>query len=51
VTFAGASGRDVAAGLMKPAGEVVGVLGAEVLAHFRLRFDFPSGRLIVQPIR
>ena len=51
VTFAGASGRDVAAGLMKPDGEVVGVLGAEVLAHFRLRFDFPGGRLIAAPIR
>jgi hypothetical protein len=51
VSFAGASGRDMAAGLMKPSGEVVGVLGAEVLAHFRLRFDFPAGRLIVQPIR
>jgi hypothetical protein len=50
VTFAGASGRDVAAGLMKPAGEVIGVLGGEVLAHFRLRFDFPAGRLIVQPM-
>ncbi|WP_293900997.1 aspartyl protease family protein [Phenylobacterium sp.] len=51
VTFAGASGRDVAAGLMKPDGAVVGVLGAEVLAHFRLRFDFPAGRLIVTSIR
>jgi hypothetical protein len=51
VAFAGASGRDVAAGLVKPAGEVVGVLGGEVLAHFRLRFDFPGGRLVVQPIR
>jgi len=51
VTFAGASGRDVAAGLMKPDGEVVGILGAEVLAHFRLRFDFPAGRLTVVPVR
>jgi len=51
VTFAGAAGRDVAAGLMKPDGEVVGVLGAEVLAHFRLRFDFPANRLTVVPLR
>ena len=49
VTFAGASGRDVAAGLMAPQGDVAGMLGAEVLAHFRLRFDFPAERLIVAP--
>ena len=51
VDFAGAVGRDVAAGLMKPEGDVVGVLGGPVLAHFRLRFDFPRGRLIVDPVR
>jgi hypothetical protein len=28
----------------------VGLLGAAVLAHFRLRFDFPAGKLIVQPV-
>jgi hypothetical protein len=50
VDFAGAVGRDVAAGLMKPEGDVVGVLGAPVLAHFRLRFDFPAGKLVVQPV-
>lgn len=49
VTFAGAVGRDVAAGLMKPEGDAVGVLGGLVLAHFRLRFDFPGGRLTVAP--
>lgn len=51
VEFAGATGRDVAAGLMKPEGDVVGVIGGAVLAHFRLRFDFPGGRLLVEPIR
>ncbi|MBU1375523.1 MAG: hypothetical protein KKE02_00740 [Alphaproteobacteria bacterium] len=51
VDFAGATGRDVATGLMKPEGDVVGVLGASVLAHFRLRFDFPGARLIVDPVR
>ncbi len=51
VTFAGRTGRDLAAGLMKPDGDVVGVLGAQVLANFRLRFDFPAGRLIVAPSR
>jgi len=50
VDFAGAVGRDVAAGLMKPEGDVVGVIGGSVLAHFRLRFDFPAGRLIAEPI-
>jgi hypothetical protein len=50
VDFAGATGRDVAAGLMKPEGDVVGLLGGAVLAHFRLRFDFLAGRLIVAPI-
>lgn len=51
VDFAGATGRDVAAGLMKPEGDVVGVLGGPVLAHFRLRFDFPRNRLVVDPVR
>jgi hypothetical protein len=51
VDFAGATGRDVAAGLMKPEGDVVGVLGGSVLAHFRLRFDFPGNRLVVEPVR
>ena len=49
VTFAGSVGRDVAAGLMAPEGDVVGLLGAQVLAHFQLRFDFPAGRLVVAP--
>lgn len=51
VEFAGAMGRDVAAGLMKPEGEAVGLLGGYILAHFRLRFDFPAGRLVVAPGR
>lgn len=51
VDFAGATGRDVAAGLMKPEGDVVGVLGGAVLAHFRLRFNFPAGKLVVDPVR
>ena len=49
VRFAGSVGRDVAAGLMPPQGDVVGVLGGEVLAHFRLRFDFPAGTLTAAP--
>jgi hypothetical protein len=46
--FAGASGADMGAGLMKPDGEVAGLIGGQVLAHFRLRFDFPAGWLIVR---
>ncbi|MBL8773160.1 MAG: hypothetical protein JNK30_17395 [Phenylobacterium sp.] len=51
VRFGGSVGRDVAAGLMKPDGEAAGMLGAQVLANFRLRFDFPAGRLVVAPAR
>ena len=51
VRFAGGLGRDVAAGLMRPEGEIAGVLGGAVLAHFRLRFDFPADRLVVAPAR
>lgn len=50
VEFGGAVGQDVGAGLMKPEGDVVGLLGGAVLAHFRLRFDFPGGKLVVQPV-
>lgn len=51
VTFAGSEGHDVAAGLMKAEGEVVGALGGLVLANFHLRFDFPNGQLVVVPHR
>lgn len=49
VRMAGAVGRDVAAGLMPPQGDVAGVLGGPVLAHFRLLFDFPKARLTIMP--
>ena len=49
ITFGEAEGYDVAAGLMPPEGDVVGVLGGPVLAHFSLRFDFPRGLLVVAP--
>ena len=51
VTFAGRTGRDVAAGLMEPDGDIVGILGGQVLANFRLRFDFPASRLVVAPAK
>lgn len=50
VEFGGAVGRDVGAGLMKPEGDVVGLLGGAILSHFRLRFDFPAGKLVVRPL-
>jgi hypothetical protein len=34
---------------MKPEGALAGVIGGEVLANFRLRFDFPARRLTVAP--
>jgi hypothetical protein len=49
--FAGAVGLDVAAGLMRPQGGEAGVIGGQALAHFRLRFDFPRGALLVAPAR
>lgn len=47
--FGGRRLQDLAAGLMKPQGETAGVLGGGALAAFRLRFDFPGGKLIVAP--
>ena len=51
LTLAGVRQRDLGAGLMKPQGEAAGVIGGTALARFRLRFDFPAGRLIVAPGR
>jgi hypothetical protein len=47
--FANGVGEGVATGLMKPEGALAGVIGGEVLANFRLRFDFPARRLTVAP--
>jgi hypothetical protein len=51
LSFAGLRTRDVPAGLMKPEGEAAGVIGGTALSRYRLRFDFPAGRLIVAPAR
>lgn len=51
VAFAGAPTRDAGAGLMKPEGDIAGVLGGQLLARYRLRFDFPAGRLTAAPAR
>ena len=49
LALAGTRLDDLAAGLMKPQGETVGIIGGAALARFRLRFDFPAGRLVVAP--
>jgi hypothetical protein len=49
--FAGVQIADLAAGLMPPQGETAGVIGAEALSRFRLRFDFPRGELVVAPAK
>jgi hypothetical protein len=45
--FAGRTERRLGAGLMPPEGDAAGVIGGPALARFRLRFDFPAGRLSV----
>ncbi|MGH6998780.1 MAG: hypothetical protein ACREEO_11310 [Phenylobacterium sp.] len=47
-SFAGALFENLQAGLT-PAGPATGVLGAPLLARWRLRFDFPRGRLLLAP--
>lgn len=51
LTFAGLEQRNLGAGLMKPEGDVAGMLGGAALSRFRLRFDFPAGRLVVARAR
>jgi len=43
--FAGRTKGRLGAGLMPAEGDVAGVIGGPALARFRLRFDFPAGRL------
>jgi len=50
LSFAGDSFRDVDAGLWKGVSETTepaGMIGGPVLQHYRLRFDFPAGRLLL----
>jgi hypothetical protein len=49
LALAGVRLDDLGAGLTKPQGEAAGVIGGPALSRFRLRFDFPAGRLIVAP--
>jgi hypothetical protein len=51
LAFAGTRQPDLGAGLMTPQGGIAGVIGGAALARFRLRFDFPRGRLVVAPGR
>jgi len=49
--LAGRGFADQAAGLQPPQGEAAGTIGGPVLARYRLRFDFPAGRLLLSPVR
>jgi hypothetical protein len=52
LSFAGVLSENLPAGLLKaedPA--LAGQIGAPLLSHYRLRFDFPAGRLLLQPAR
>ncbi|MGA0608104.1 hypothetical protein ACO2Q0_19105 [Phenylobacterium sp. VNQ135] len=49
--LAGRRLADQAAGLEPAQGEAAGAIGAPALAHYRLRFDFPGGRLQLAPAR
>lgn len=45
--LAGAGLRDQAAGLEPAKGEAAGTIGGPVLSRYRLRFDFPAGKLLL----
>jgi hypothetical protein len=50
LSFAGDLSEQVAAGLVKAeVPGLTGVIGAPTLARYRLRFDFPAGRLLLAP--
>ena len=50
LTFAGVASEDLAAGLIGAEDpELAGQIGAPFLARYRLRFDFPAGRLLLAP--
>ena len=50
LAFAGDVAENLAAGLMGAEDPALkGQIGAPFLAHYRLRFDFPAGRLLIRP--
>ncbi|HEY2358577.1 MAG TPA: hypothetical protein VGH86_14085 [Phenylobacterium sp.] len=52
LSFAGALSENLPAGLLKAEDpDLTGELGAPLLAHYRLRFDFPAGKLRLAPLR
>jgi len=48
-SFAGALFENIDAGLVPPEAKAPGTIGAPLLAHWRVRFDFPRGRLLLAP--
>lgn len=52
LSFAGRLSENLPAGLMKAEDpDLAGQIGAPLLARYRLRFDFPAGRLLLKPSR
>jgi hypothetical protein len=50
LSFAGVLSENLPAGLMKAENpDLHGQIGAPLLSHYRLRFDFPGGRLLLAP--
>lgn len=48
-SFAGTLFENIDAGLAGPGLRTAGAIGAPILSRWRLRFDFPSGRLLLAP--
>lgn len=48
-SFAGTLFENLDAGLAASDARTAGVIGAPLLAHWRIRFDFPRGRLLLAP--
>jgi hypothetical protein len=52
LSFAGVLTENLPAGLMKAEDPgLTGQIGAPLLSHYRLRFDFPAGRLLLRAVR
>jgi hypothetical protein len=52
LSFAGGLSENLLAGLMKaPDPEALGLIGAAALTPYRVRFDFPAGRLLLAPTK
>jgi hypothetical protein len=51
LSLAGDIAEDLPAGLIKADGDAAGEIGAPLLLAWRVRFDFPGGRLLLAPKR